>query len=217
MTKIISITNRKGGVGKSTLSILLAGCLARDNKVLILDCDEQRSVEGFYNLERGMYESDPLFAVEGIALQFVYDFLRAKGDQYDIILIDVPRFTSGSDSATMQVLGYCDAVLIPCLGSTLEVLSTIDFIKAVQVLADYKEKNDIAFRFHGVMNRVTRRSENRDTKQILSDNGLSMFESELPDIKLFTNPSTHDCILNSKDGKERFADFYNEFITKLID
>ena len=216
MTKIISITNRKGGVGKSTLAVLLAGCLAKDRKVLILDCDEQRSIESLAALERNMYEGDPLFDVEGIALQFVYDFLKLKGDQYDVIFLDVPRFT-GSDSATMQTLGCCDAVLIPCLGSTLEVLSIIDFINALQTLSDYKEKNNIGFNFFGVMNRVTRRSENNETKQILESRGLPMFDSSLSDVKLFTNPSVYNCILDTKEGKRRFTDFYNEFKSKIID
>lgn len=217
MTKIISIANTKGGTGKSTLTVLLAGALASDlnKKVVVLDCDSQGSIKSLLELERTYNEGEPLFEVQTLAPAFVRDFLSLKGSTYDFIFIDVPRFTVASgDSSTMQVLSFCDVVLIPVLGSTLEILSTKDFIKSVKTLADYKSNNGIEFNYFGVLNRDTRRSENNDTRQILSSE-IEMFNSSLSDLKIFSNVSCFDSVLSSNGGKKRFAPFYNEFLNKI--
>lgn len=44
-SKVIAITNQKGGVGKTVTSVSLGACLARDKKkVLIVDFDPQGSL-----------------------------------------------------------------------------------------------------------------------------------------------------------------------------
>ena len=49
--KIISFASQKGGVGKSTVLMLTASALYRrtNKKVLVIDCDPQRSVKDIYN------------------------------------------------------------------------------------------------------------------------------------------------------------------------
>ncbi len=53
-TSIISIYNYKGGVGKTTLTINLGAQLAEEgHKTLIIDCDPQCNLTGFFHCESG--------------------------------------------------------------------------------------------------------------------------------------------------------------------
>lgn len=216
--KIISVANSKGGVGKSVVTILLATALAKEKgkKVLIIDCDNQGSISDMYENEKELKDGEPLVEVDELTPRKVQTFLKRFGNDYDVIFIDIPRMTDAKkDNATVLLLYNCDGVLVPVVGSQVDVLSTFDFVEIMEEAKIDKKEMDIDFRFYGFINRRNQRKYNEEAEEILKKNGLKMFSNSLPDLKIFTTPSFFTSILDSAEGERRFSDFYKEFKRKF--
>lgn len=195
--KVISITNQKGGTGKSTITILLSCALASENKtVAILDCDTQRTI-----LKLSEYESESIVDVFKCSLKEVPSLLKKlENVGCEIAFLDLPRFT-GNDKTALFTLNKCNIVFVPSLGGLIELLSTKEFITALNAM----ELNNYAF-----INRMTRKIEDNETIEVLKESH-NVMNNHLKDLKIFRNPSLTKSILNTKEGKRRFSDFYNEF------
>jgi len=219
MTRVLSIANSKGGVGKSTITMLLAAAFSKQlkKKVLILDTDSQESVTKWHESEKHFYDSDSLVTVERIMPAHVRMYLDKFGEDFDIVFIDVPRMTDGvKETANVQLLYYCDSILIPVLGSRLDVMSTKDFYSIVQDASNKKKEMGYEYTVFAFMNRVGSRKDNTTAKELLEDKlGIPVMNNVIKDLKIFTTPSLFESILDTKEGRNRFEPFYKEVISKL--
>lgn len=218
--RIISVANSKGGVGKSIVTVLLASAIAKrkKKKVLIIDCDSQASISEMYENEKSYYgeEHEPLVEVEALTPRRVNTFLKRFGSDYDVIFIDVPRMTDGKkDSTTVMLLQNCDAILIPVVGSEVDVLSTLDFVDIVEDTAEFKKEMGEDFKYYGFINRRNQRKSNEEAEIDMKKRGLKMFTNSLSDLKLFTSPSFYSTILDTAEGERRFDAFFREFLRKI--
>jgi chromosome partitioning protein len=131
---VIAVTNLKGGVGKTTISINLAVSLAkRDYKVCIVDTDgEQRSaVKWSGQRDEGVF-SVPVFAV-GDKLN---KEIEALNKDYEFVIIDgTPQL---SERANRTILAS-DVILIPISTSGFDFWSFEHFVERYQQAKTFKE------------------------------------------------------------------------------
>ena len=213
--RIISVANRKGGVGKTTITIILATALAleKKKKVLLLDCDNQRSAFDYSSIQKQVYGEEAPYEIRTLHPKYIFDELRYNSEKFDIIFIDIPRMTDDSkDGSVIQVLTCCDTILIPVVAGNLEALSTKDFVKTLKGIEAFKKEREIPFHYVGFLNKKNRRKENDEAIDFMISEGVPMMKNTLSDVKLFTTPSVYESIMESKEGKERFSPFFKEFI-----
>ena len=214
--RIISITNRKGGVGKSTLSILLATSLANQlqKKVLIIDMDSQNTVQTLFDLVSDS-EIKPLFDVVSINPDHLKDELIEQETKYDVIFLDLPRITESvkaKDIPTINSLQYCDSVLIPILASTIDVLSSVEYYNVIKAVAKLRNGVKLPFIHKAILNRVNSRKINEIALNHLNDMDVPLMNSNLGDYATFQNVDPTIDVLTTSEGEKRFRLFFDEFI-----
>lgn len=131
-TKIISIAGEKGGVGKTTLSIMLATNLFHlySKKVVLMDYDEpQYSVYKKWKRELESVEENEklnlkIYPVEKVSVTNIKEKVLEYYGKVDYIIVD---FHGGLSKEMIQGLMFIQHIFIPFDHDELEIDSTFNF------------------------------------------------------------------------------------------
>ena len=118
---VVSIVSKKGGVGKSTLAMLLAsGALKKEEKVCLIDADVNRQIgewksifeeTDWGNVEKPAWPDKLRLHADLEDLDAIFETLeKAQGEDVDLAIIDT---RPGSYEDTAQLALVSDVVLIP--------------------------------------------------------------------------------------------------------
>jgi chromosome partitioning protein len=167
---IIGILNRKGGVGKTSLSTNLASALSLSgNRILLVDADPQESALDW----QASREGETLFPVVGMAKPTLHKDIPELARNYDHILIDGPP---GINDVTRSAMMACDLVVIPVQPSPYDVWAADETVKLLTEITIYNDSLKGLF----VINRKIKNTAlGRDVASALGDYPLTVAQTAI--------------------------------------
>jgi len=176
---IVALLNQKGGVGKTTLALHLAGAwAAKGHDVLLVDADPQASALDW--AEQRAREGHPhRFGVIGLPRETLHRELGALAKNCSHVVIDgPPRVTGIARSALLAA----DLILIPVQPSPLDGWASAEMLRLIGEASQFRPELQSRF----ALNRCAPRTHMlRDTLSALADGETEPLRSTIGQRILF--------------------------------
>lgn len=171
---IIAISHPKGGVGKTTTTMILAAALAeRGYRVLVADCDAQASASAWASAApEGKSFPAAVINLSAYAGK-VHREIQRQLNNYDFIIVDCPP---GLDSLSPQsAILVADLVIVPLPPSPADLWAA----RGVKLLIERGADFNPALKAVILPNRVVRTSLSKAIMRELGEFGIPLMSSQL--------------------------------------
>ena len=196
---IVALLNQKGGVGKTTLALHLAGFWARQGKrIILLDADPQGSALD-WSEERAREAVPRLFGVIGLARDTLHREAPELARSADHVVIDGPPRVAG---LMRSALLAADLVLIPAQPSPFDGWASAEMLRLLAEARIFRP--GLAARF--VLNRCPIGTViTRETALALADFEPPVLVSRIGQRVAFASAAQSGRLVGEVDGGTRAA------------
>jgi chromosome partitioning protein len=211
-TKIIAVVNQKGGCGKTTITMQLAGSLCRRNhRVLIVDADSQGSATRWAASARDGHKFPATVAGLAAAGARIHREIEKYVDVYDAILIDCPP---GMESVIPQsALLVADLALVPVIRSPLDLWSSAGIVQLIENARVVNEELRVLL----VLNQWhPNRLLAKDTAEVLGSFGLPIAQQRIADREVYRQCSMYGMTVHDMGPRAEVAVQEMEILTNEI-
>lgn len=171
---VLTIASSKGGPGKTTVAMLLAGSLAEEKlRVVALDADP---TQAFARWAANTYEGSPFESHAEADETRLAHLIDATASNADVVIVDTAGFGNRAAAVAMT---SADAVLVPALSGEADVTEAEKTIRLAEGLAR-AARREIPTAI--LLNRVRRTQLARHAAHEIETAGLPRLEASLSDL-----------------------------------
>lgn len=195
--KVVTVANQKGGSGKTTVLMQLAGSFARrGRRILVVDADPQGTATRW----AASAPDETPFPAAVVSLSAagskVHREVAKFTEDYHVILVDCPPAVDSP--APQSALLIADLVLVPVIPSPLDLWAAIGIRQTIERMRDINE----GLQSRLVINSLEpRTSVAREVKEILREFGIPLMVAALHHRAVYRQSAVFGGTVHSFGGK----------------
>ncbi len=213
--KIICVCHQKGGAGKSTVTMQLAGALGlKGHNTLVVDADPQGTAVHW----SASAEDDKPFPAKvaglGAAGAEVHREVKKFADEYEFIFVDCPPAIESPVSESALLIS--DLALVPCIPSPPDIWAANGITGLIARISGVNETLQARL----VINQIKENTVlGREVKELLDNFGIELAQSKLGQREVYRHSALYGTTVHyfpkQTDAIVEIENLVNEICTVL--